>query len=291
MLRAAFALPVLGLLAFVWLSPVTLINAAAGGAWHVTSGIPYAAGPRQTLDVYEPAGAHDAPVVVFFYGGAWQLGNKEMYRFVGAALAANGVVAVIPDYRIYPQVRFPAFLQDGAAAVAWTKANAARFGADPRHMVLMGHSAGAYIATMLALNPAYLGAEGLDPKRDIAGFIGLAGPYDFLPLHNPVLKTIFGPPDSLARTQPINFVAPGAPPAFLAAGLRDTLVRPGNSMRLAARLRAEDDAVAERYYPGLNHVELIGATSPLLGFLGPVLPDCLAFIHHVTSVQSLRGGA
>jgi len=271
-------------------SPVKILNATASGDWHVTKNIAYAPGPRRGLDVYAPDGAKDAPVMVFFYGGSWQEGDKAMYRFVGAALAAHGVVTIIPDYRVYPQVRFPVFLQDCAQAVAWAKANAHNFGGDPNRLVLMGHSAGAYNVAMLALNPVYLNAVGMSP-HDISGFIGLAGPYDFLPLQDPVIKTIFGDPAELARTQPINFVTPGAPPAYLAAGLRDKTVDPGNSMRLAAKLRASGDEVQERYYPKLNHVLIIGATSQLLEFLAPVLPDCLAFIHAVTATKKLRSAA
>ncbi len=292
-MKLAFApLLLLGLATYAWIAPVSVLNAAAwSGDWRVTHDISYMPGARGRLDVYAPAGAKDAPVVVFFYGGSWQDGDKAMYRFVGAALAARGIVAVIPDYRVYPAVRFPVFLQDGARAVAWSRNNAGRFGGDPDRLVLMGHSAGAYIAAMLALNPAYLAAVGLDPHRDISGFIGLAGPYDFLPLRERVIKVIFGPPDELARTQPINFVTPGAPPAFLAAGLRDTTVAPQNSMRLAARLRAAGDDVRERYYPRLDHRLIIGAIAPPLGFLAPVLPDCLAFIHAVTAVQPFRSAA
>ncbi len=281
----------LGLSSCALFSPVKLLNATAGGNFHVTRDIAYAPGPRGKLDVYAPNGARNAPVVVFFYGGSWQEGSKAMYRFVGAALAARGIIAIIPDYRVYPEVRFPAFLQDNARAVAWAKANAQNFGGDPHRFVLMGHSAGAYEVAMLALNPTYLAAVGLDPKRDISGFIGLAGPYDFLPLHDPVIKTIFGPPQGLPQTQPINFVTPGAPPAYLAAGLRDKTVDPGNSMRLAAKLRAAGDPVQEQYYPKLDHVMIIGATSQLLSFIAPVLPNCFAFIHDVTATSKVRSAA
>jgi acetyl esterase/lipase len=290
-LRALAPLLLLGLASCALVSPVTVLNAGASGNWHVTRNVAYAPGPRGMLDVYTPDDARGAPVVVFFYGGSWQEGSKAMYRFVGAALAAQGVVTIIPDYRVYPEVRFPAFIEDGAAAVAWAKHNAQNYGGDPARLVLMGHSAGAYIAAMLALNPAYLGAQGLSPGRDLAGFIGLAGPYDFLPLQDPVIKTIFGPPDELARTQPINFVTAGAPPAFLAAGLRDTTVDPQNSARLAAKLRAAGDGVEVKYFKRLDHKTILGVLSPLLSFLAPVLPECLSFIHDVTEPQKLRSAA
>ncbi len=289
-LFAGAALSLGGGMAFAALSPITLLNKFAPGDFTVTSGVQYAPGSRGGLDVYAPRQAQGAPVVVFFYGGSWQEGDKALYRFAGAALAARGVVAVIPDYRVYPQVKFPGFLQDGAAAVAWARAHAADYGADPARLILMGHSAGAYIAAMLALDPEWLAPHGLCPRRDIAGLIGLAGPYDFLPLTDPVLKTIFGPPSGLARTQPVNFVTQGAPPAFLAAGLDDKTVDPGNSARLANRLRLAGDAVEVKFYPGIDHRKLVGALSPLLGFLAPVLPDCLAFIHR-TNPQTLRSAA
>jgi acetyl esterase/lipase len=175
--------------------------------------------------------------------------------------------------------------------VAWAKHYAQDYGGNPDRLVLMGHSAGAYIAAMLALNPSYLAAQGLSPGRDISGFIGLAGPYDFLPLHDPVIKTIFGPPDELARTQPINFVSPGAPPAFLAAGLRDTTVDPQNTARLAAKLRAAGDDVQVKFFRRLDHKMIAGALSPLLSFMAPVLPDCRGFIESVTKPQQLRSAA
>ena len=158
----------------------------------ITRSIAYGEGARRTLDVYRPSAAAAAPVVVFFYGGSWQSGHKEMYLFVAAALARRGYVIVVPDYRVYPEVRYPDFLDDGARAVRWAKDNAARFGGDPQKLFVMGHSAGAYIAAMLALDGRWLQKVDLAPDRDIAGLIGISGPYDFLPLSDGTLKTIFG---------------------------------------------------------------------------------------------------
>jgi len=143
-------------------SPIPALNAVApSDGIAVTQNKPYGGGPRRTLDVYAPRDARSAPVVVFFYGGGWETGSKAMYRFVGAALAARDVVVVIPDYRLHPEVRFPAFMDDAAAAVAWTRANAADFGGDPRRLFLMGHSAGGHIAALLALDPEYLQSVGM----------------------------------------------------------------------------------------------------------------------------------
>jgi acetyl esterase/lipase len=216
-------------------------------------------------------------VVVFFYGGSWQNGRREDYYFAGAGLAAKGFVAMLPDYRKYPQVVFPGFLEDGAMAVAWAKRNAARFGGDPSRVFLMGHSAGAHIAAMLSLDARYLGAQGLAPK-DLAGLVGLAGPYDFLPLRDPILKTIFAPEATIARTQPITFVAAGAPPAFLATGADDTTVNPRNTVNLAAKMRASGVSVLEKRYEGLNHYTLIGALGEPLRSRHPVFEDVIAFL-------------
>ena len=289
-LALAVVLFLAGGVIFALHSQVTLLNRFAPGNFTVTRNISYTSGPRGGLDIYAPRHASNAPLVVFFYGGSWQEGDKALYRFVGAALAAHGVVAMIPDYRVYPQTRFPGFLQDGATAVAWAHAHAATYGADPARLFLMGHSAGAYIAAMLALDPEWLAPHGLNPKHDIAGLIGLAGPYDFLPLTDPVLKIIFGPPAGLARTQPIDFVTSGAPPAFLAAGMKDATVDPGNSTRLARRLRQSADRVEVKFYPGIDHIELAGALSPWLSTLAPVLADCLAFIEQTTQ-QTPRSAA
>lgn len=260
-------------------SPVGVLNALAprNGVMRVDT-LAYAAGPRHGVDIYAPTPATAAaPVVVFFYGGGWEAGQRTMYRFVGATLAANGVVAVIPDYRVYPDARFPDFIVDGARAVAWARAHAAAYGGDPNRLFLMGHSAGAHIAALLSLDGRWLAAQGMSP-RALAGTIGLAGPYDFLPLETPTLKAIFGPPADWPASQPINFVGPGAPPMLLATAARDDDVATGNTYRLAARLRADGDDVVERVYPYVGHRTLMGAFAPPLGFLAPVRTDVLRFI-------------
>lgn len=274
------ALGVLGFLVVAACSPVTMLNLLApehGIVCHAA--IPYGDGPRHKLDVYAPsAPPPGTPVVVFFYGGGWASGERGMYRFVGAELAAHGIIAVIPDYRLYPEVRFPSFVEDGAAAVAWAHAHAAEFGGDPQRLFLMGHSAGAEIATLLALDGSYLNAEGLDP-RGIAGVIGLAGPYDFLPLHTAQLKDIFSAENAeYPRSQPIAYVTAAAPPMLLAAPVEEDTVDPGNTDRLAARLRAAGRPVTVIHYPGIGHKEMIGAIARPLSFLAPVLRDTLNFI-------------
>jgi acetyl esterase/lipase len=243
----------------------------------ITRSVAYGEGARQTLDVYRPNNAAAAPVVVFFYGGSWQGGNKATYLFVATALARHGYVTVVPDYRVYPEVRYPDFLEDGARAVRWAKDNAARFGGDPQKLLVMGHSAGAYIAAMLALDGRWLQKVGLAPDRDIAGLIGISGPYDFLPLRDGTLKTIFGGANEPA-TQPISHVSPGAPPALLVTGARDGTVDPGNSSRLAARLHAAGDDATAVTHAWVGHLSILGAFVMPLRFLVPVLRDIDTFV-------------
>jgi acetyl esterase/lipase len=260
-------------------SPFALLNAVATDrGYALRTGVAYASLPRHKLDLYLPErGDGNAPVVVFFYGGAWEGGSRQDYRFVGAALASRGVLTVIPDYRVYPEVVFPAFVEDGALAVKWVQDEISRFGGDGRRLYLMGHSAGAHIAAMLALNRQYVESAGGDMAR-VSGLIGLAGPYDFLPLKSATLKKIFGDP-APRLTQPIDFVTGGAPPALLITGAADTTVKPGNSERLAGRLRAAGGHVEQVVYPGIGHGRLIGAFSPALANGVPVVEDVLRFIH------------
>lgn len=266
-------------LALAACSPATFLNATApsGGVAEKDS-IPYAQDPPRHLDVYAPDSACQAPVVVFFYGGNWQTGSRDIYRFLGRTLARAGVIVVIADYRKYPEVRFPAFMDDAASAVVWTRDHARDFGGDPAKLFLMGHSAGAQIATLLALDSTYLHRAGLEPSS-LAGVIGLSGPYDFLPLTDPDLKIVFGPESDWPRSQPINFVTAAAPPMLLATGTADTTVYPRNTEHLAAKLRAFDVLVEERFYSGIGHTPVIGAFAWPLEFLAPVRRDVLDFIH------------
>jgi len=257
-------------------TPAAPLNFLARGAWTMSTDR-YSAADRGGIDIYTPTRAVHAPVIVFFYGGNWQSGDKESYRFVAASLASRGFVTVVPDYRVYPEARFAEFLQDGAQAVAWTKLNIERFGGNPDRVFLMGHSAGAHIAAMLTLDGSWLAKVGLNSRRDIAGLIGVSGPYDFLPLHDKTLEAIFAGGE-LARTQPISFVTGNEPPALLVTGRQDMIVDPGNTSRLAKRLRAKGDDVTEIEYPSIGHLAIIGAFSPLLRLLAPVLNDVEAFV-------------
>lgn len=246
-------------------------------------GAAYGPHPRQRLDVYAPRGARgSAPVAVFFYGGSWDSGRRQDYNWVGRALAAKGFVAVVADYRIYPDVTYPAFLEDGALAVRWAADNAAAYGGDPGRIVLAGHSAGAYNAVMLGLDRRWLAAAGVDPST-VRAVAGLAGPYDFLPIASPITERIFGATPDLPATQPAAHVRSDAPPAFLATGDDDEMVWPRNTSRLAAKLRDAGATVEERHYPGVDHIRIILALSRPLRGRAPVLEEMTAFLRRHAS--------
>jgi acetyl esterase/lipase len=265
-------------------SATTVMNAAtASGAVETNRDIAYGEAPRQALDVYAPKDrAPGRPVIVFFYGGGWDSGSRRDYAWVGQSLALQGYVVVVPDYRLYPQVRWPAFLQDGALAVRWARDHAAALGGDPARLVLMGHSAGAYNAVDLAVDGRWLQAVGMDPHRDIAAVVGLSGPYDFLPLRKPELMTIFGPEASRRDTQPIDHVQGGEPPMLLLTGDRDTTVEPGNSDRMGAALREAGDQVQVIHYAELGHPLTVAALAGPLSWMAPVMRDVTAFIDRTT---------
>ena len=252
----------------------------------VTRDIAYGSDPRQSLDVYSPSEAlAGRPVVVFFYGGSWDSGSKTDYAWVGQALAHQGYVVVVADYRLYPQVRWPAFLMDCALAVHWAHDHAAQYGGDPTRLVLMGHSAGAYNAVELAVDYRWLSAVGLDPHRTIRAVVGLSGPYDFLPLHSEELQTIFGPEADRPDTQPINHVDGRAAPMLLVTGDQDHTVGPGNTDRMAAKVRSLGGVAQVIHYPTLDHVRMVGALAKPLRWTAPVLRDVSAFIDTETGFR------
>ncbi len=258
-------------------SPANLVNSLAPrDDFRLVADQPYGAAPRQKLDLYIPvAPAGKRPVVVFFYGGNWQFGAKEDYLFVGEALAARGIVAFLPDYRLYPEVRYPAFIADAAAATQWTLAHIADYGGDPDRVSEMGHSAGAYIALMLALDGDYLGPA----RARLRSAVGLAGPYDFLPLVDPALQQVFASEPDLARTQPITYADGTAPPVLLVTGQMDMTVFPRNTTHLAQRIREHGGRVETKYYALLSHITLIGSLGLPLRYVTSALDDVTRFLN------------
>lgn len=253
----------------------------------VQADLHYGQEPRHRLDLYVPDTPDKTlPVVVFLYGGNWQSGSKEDYLFVGEAFASRGFVTAIPDYRLYPDVRFPAFIEDAAAALTWLRKQSGAPNTREKPVYLVGHSAGAYIASMLSLDNQWLARAGDTTCDAVAATVGLAGPYDFLPLKSDTLKRIFGPVDERARTQPINHVNGAAPPMLLVTGQDDTTVMPRNSVNLAARIRENGGTAKAFYYEDIGHVGLVASLAKPFQGTAPTLDDIDLFLR---SHRTARG--
>ena len=280
---ASIALVFAAVLALAACSPVGTLNALSrSDTYRLTADVAYGPLARQKLDIYTPASAAPPagwPVVVFFYGGSWNSGDRADYRFVGEALASRGVLILVADYRLYPEVRYPSFLEDSAAALAWGLEHAKPIGGDPRRVFVMGHSAGGYNAAMLALDPRWLGAARHKPA-ELAGWIGLAGPYEFLPLApDSPARPVFFHPDYPPGTQPIDYPTRDSLKAFLAAPVNDKVVSPQRStLAMAAKLRGAGVPVELKMYDGVSHSLLAGAFARPLRGLAPVLDDVTAWI-------------
>jgi acetyl esterase/lipase len=256
------------------------------GATLQVAGQPYGSGERNKLNIWVPTGTKKTdklPVLVWLYGGGWYSGQRDDYGFAGRAFARQGFIVVIPDYRIVPDGHWPDFLHDSAAAVAWTDANIANYGGDPDRIALSGHSAGAYNAVMLALDPQWMKAAGSDTSV-IRGVAALAGPYDFAPFEEGGRADVaMGDIRPVERTQPITFVRADAPPLWLGHGTADTVVRVRNSQRLAAAMQKLGGSAALREYDGLSHNDLVMALTKPLAYKGPILPEMTDFLRGVTA--------
>jgi acetyl esterase/lipase len=253
-------------LGFALSACVPILNLAVPRAGYtIKPDIAYGTDPRQKLDIYIPDGlTKPAPVILFFYGGSWSSGSKDIYRAFGQAFASKGIVTIVADYRLYPEVKYPAFVQDGAQAFRFVHETVAKYGGDPDRLFLAGHSAGAYIAVMLDSDLHYLKDAHADPAW-IRGVIGIAGPYDFLPLHDPQLVEIFGGANVRA-TQPIDYIDGTRAPMLLAHGTADETVGVGNARRMAKRLKAVGSPYDEIEYPGVGHIGILLSLAP--GFRG-----------------------
>ena len=274
----------LGLMALAGCTPAGLLNGVSrisgdGDTRLVVRGAAFGPLKRHRLDLWAPArrSAAPLPVVVFFYGGGWVSGDRRDYGFAGRAFAARGFLAIVADYRLVPQVRFPAFLEDGALAVRWARHHVAAHGGDPARISLAGHSAGAYQAAMLALDPHYLQGAEVDPGIVRAAAL-LAAPTDFHPFTEARGRDALGHWPRPAETQPISFARADAPPLLLMHGTADTVVRPSNSERLAARLKRLGAPVELRLYPGKDHVDLLKSLSPAFRSTTPALADSVTFL-------------
>ncbi len=245
-----------------------------GGVRRMVDGAAFGDDPRQRLDVWAPKRADSKlPVIVFFYGGSWNSGLRDGYGFAARALAARGFVVVVPDYRLVPQVRWPAFVEDGAAAMRWTLANIAAHGGDPARLAVMGHSAGAHIALLLALDRRWGVAD------SIHAAVSVAGPIDFLPfMAGGAADAALGNAADVKDTQPINFARGDAPPLLLLHGTDDTTVLPRNSQRLANAVTDMGGRAMLKLYPGVSHIGILTALSKPFRGKADTLADSSSFL-------------
>jgi len=248
-----------------------------GSHFQRTTGIAYGPEARHRLDVYRPTEAPaPGPVVVFLYGGRWSSGTRDDYRLLGDALTRRGWVAVVPDYRLAPAVRFPAWVEDGARAVRWARDNASRFGGDTSRIFVVGHSAGGHSAALLALDERFLRDAGV-PRGAVRGFVSLAGPVETT-WTAPDVQALMGPPAGWPATYPATHIDGTEPPLLLLHGDEDETVEVENSLRLEERVRARGGCARAVVYRGVGHVEIMVALStPRLG-IAPVLDDIAAFV-------------
>lgn len=231
---------------------------------------------RHSLDVYCPVDAENAPVLLFIYGGGWHSGQKSDYRFAGRAFAAAGFVTIIADYRLVPDVHYPAFLEDAGLALHWIDAHATAFGGDRDRLFLMGHSAGAYNAMMMGLDGARYGAPELSGR--LKGVVGLSGPFDFHPFDVQAAIDAFSQAPEPELTQPINLVGADVAPLFLVHGEKDTTCLPRNTQVLAEKVEAVGGAVETRYYDNLAHAGVLLALFKWLRWRAPVYADVVRFM-------------
>lgn len=275
------ALASLGFLLLGACSPLSVLSTVSGTHIQQSATHAYGDAPRQTLDVHLPQDAQpNADVVLFIYGGRWQFGSKDEYRFVADGLAQSGFITVIPDYRLYPQVDWRDFLADSAAAYRWVEAYIAGFGGNPQRIFVMGHSAGAHMAAMVALDPKLQQQAGV--KRLPCGLIGLAGPYDFLPISDPDIREVFKSANPLIESQPIHYVNGNMPAMLLLTGSDDTTVKPGNTERMAAAVKQAGGKAEVIEYPKVAHVDIMLALAPALSGLAPTLQDSTHFIRETS---------
>jgi len=264
-------------------SPLGMLNTLGPrdrGVGRVARDLAYGDDPRQRFDLYGPRwipGEPTLPVIVFFYGGGWDSGSRTQYGWAAQALAAKGFLVALPDYRVVPQVVFPAFIEDAARATAKVAEVAGQYGGDPARLGVAGHSAGAHLAMMITLDRRYMAAVGQPDLIKAAA--GLAGPYEFLPFDVPASINAFGRAPDPTLTQPVTFVRADAPPLWLGHGTDDTVVHDDDTLILNQRMHAVGGRSEAKLYPGLNHADLIATFSPLFRKKAPVLEDLSAFLH------------
>jgi acetyl esterase/lipase len=265
-----------------WRAPVWLLDRAdrliSGdqGVARIAEGVSFGAHPRLKLDIWAPKAksAKPLPVIVFFYGGGWHWGERDHYGFAARSLAAKGFVVVVPDYRLVPDAHFPDFVADSAAAVRWSQAHISEHGGDPTRIAVMGHSAGAYNALMVALDPQWLGTS-----SPIKAVVALSGPTDFYPFTTDSARNAMGNAPDPRATQPVNFARADAPPLLLIHGTADTTVRIRNARNLKAAMDAAQGNARVIELNGVEHNLPVMALSALFKNRIPVLEESVSFLH------------
>ena len=267
-----FAIGVLALL--VACSGVRVLNAITpSGSYKLAKDISYTQGARQALDIYQPNEPRaNAPIIVFIHGGSWDSGSKNIYKFIGESFASEGYTTVIPNYRLYPEVRYPEFINDTAAAIAFT---AKRYENSP--LIIISHSAGAYNAVMVSVAPKYLKSQGVDVCQTIAGTVGMAGPYGALKLKKEPYITIF-PDRHVGKDAPLHLINGPTPPLFLPIGDKDTTVSDLQGRELAKKIEARGGKAEFKLYPGLNHTDMAKVLSKYFDEDTTLKTDILRFI-------------
>jgi len=259
-------------------SPLKLINATVTKEGYRTAvDISYGQHPRQKLDVHVPTSTPvNGDVVIFYYGGRWQSGDKHDYRFAAQGFTSKGYITVIPDYQLYPHVRFPVFNKDAALAYKWVEKNISQYKGKPRRLFVAGHSSGAYLASMIALNEQYLKNAGANTIP--CGTIGIAGPYDFLPFKADDLIAIFTTSEHPSSTQPISFVDGKENPFLILMGKDDSVVKEHNSPNLHHRIIELGGKSKLIQYEDVDHSGILIALSTTFRSIAPVLDDANKFI-------------
>lgn len=261
-------------LTFAACAPVTLLNGITpSGSFSKAEDISYGPLARQALDIYKADSPKaSAPVIVFIHGGSWTEGSKDIYKFLAEGFTKDGYDVVVPNYRLYPETKYPGMIEDSAKAIAFA---AQQYPGKP--LVVMGHSAGAYNTLMVMLDPQYAKGAGLDLCNRVAGAVSLSGPTGIIPLDSEPYITIF--PDRFTGSDaPLNNVSSPSPPILFGHGLDDTTVYPQNSQALADKIKTRGGKSMVKTYEGMNHIEAVQFLSRRFDGKATLKSDIVSFI-------------
>ena len=238
----------------------------------------YGGHQRQQLDLYLPRRVKPKMSVVFVHGGVWKSGHKDEYAFVGQALAAHGIATAVVGYRLFPEVRFPDFVNDIAQALGWLQTNGQSHGFDvDSGVVMIGHSAGAHLASLVTLNQQYAETFGFSPAL-VKGVVGLAGIYSLRPEKDTLMGDIFQPAEQqndYFDVNPINYLTKGGVPLYLIHGQKDQTVACRNAERMFK------DALLAGHPVDIHVENRYGHVRPIMDFI-PLMPSHRRFMKKIT---------